>query len=479
MKRRHLLVVLPGIGGSTLAHPETGKTVWDARVPHALSMLWNGERLNLAEQPRLLPIGLTSSAQLGPDHTVIPGYETLVDRLRALPGAVLDVCREDRGRNPDANVLLFPYDFRLGVVPAAHRLADEIRARLAGLDSIAQSRRVVVIGHSMGGLVARYWMGPLGGSPFCRALITLGTPHRGAPKALDTLVNNPGIGPGFLAGRRSDLGRVLRAWHGVGDLLPRYPAIRCTKSGRTYRPHELGLPRLSDAARAWDMHQDIETSWRDVAAEKDPPQVVPRIGFSHPTLGRAEWDGKRLRVSRGHPEWLPAGEWAQDLGDSTVPAISALPLEMSNADPAGMRIAERHGPMAAADFVTAMVEGYERWAPLGDVCGDERPDALGLDLPETQLAGEPVPVSVDLPDRAAEGGRDVKDLAVWMRVTRQGDDGRRSPVGQPEQMDRTGPLSFVTELRPAEPGMYHIEVRAPSVPGAGDLTTGDWFGVLR
>ena len=43
---------------------------------------------------------------------------------------------------------------------------------------------MIVVAHSMGGLVARYWMGPLGGWRVCRALITLGTPHRGAPKAL-------------------------------------------------------------------------------------------------------------------------------------------------------------------------------------------------------------------------------------------------------------------------------------------------------
>lgn len=79
-----------------------------------------------------------------------------------------DVCRPDRPRLPGANVLLFPYDFRRGVAHAAMRLRDEIDARLHGLSESERAGRVIVVGHSMGGLVARYWLGPLGGAPDCR-----------------------------------------------------------------------------------------------------------------------------------------------------------------------------------------------------------------------------------------------------------------------------------------------------------------------
>jgi triacylglycerol esterase/lipase EstA (alpha/beta hydrolase family) len=51
----------------------------------------------------------------------------------------------------------------------------------------------------MGGLVARYWLGGLCASVKpragdCAALITVGTPHHGAPKALDWLVNGIRVG---------------------------------------------------------------------------------------------------------------------------------------------------------------------------------------------------------------------------------------------------------------------------------------------
>src|SRR5690606_41822734 len=47
--------------------------------------------------------------------------------------------------------------------------------------------RAILIAHSMGGLVARYYLEVLGGWDSCRALITFGTPHRGSLNALDSL----------------------------------------------------------------------------------------------------------------------------------------------------------------------------------------------------------------------------------------------------------------------------------------------------
>ncbi|MER5504828.1 hypothetical protein ABT052_05790 [Streptomyces sp. NPDC002766] len=66
-------------------------------------------------------------------------------------------------RNPAANVVLFPYDFRLGVRYAAELLAAGVHERLKDLTPPERVGRVMVVAHSMGGLVARYWLGPLEG----------------------------------------------------------------------------------------------------------------------------------------------------------------------------------------------------------------------------------------------------------------------------------------------------------------------------
>jgi pimeloyl-ACP methyl ester carboxylesterase len=59
------------------------------------------------------------------------------------------------------------------------------RAALA-LERIAERApfgRVDVVGHSLGGLVATYWLKKLDGGRRIRRVVTLGTPHRGTPFA--------------------------------------------------------------------------------------------------------------------------------------------------------------------------------------------------------------------------------------------------------------------------------------------------------
>jgi len=74
-----------------------------------------------------------------------------------------------------------PFDFRRSITEAAERLDVVVNAHFGDASEAERAGRVIVVGHSMGGLVARVWMGLLGRWPWCRALITLGTPHRGAP----------------------------------------------------------------------------------------------------------------------------------------------------------------------------------------------------------------------------------------------------------------------------------------------------------
>ncbi len=59
----------------------------------------------------------------------------------------------------------------------------ERAARLAEQIAALPERRVVIIAHSMGGLDARWAIGRLGLASRIAALVTIGTPHRGAPLA--------------------------------------------------------------------------------------------------------------------------------------------------------------------------------------------------------------------------------------------------------------------------------------------------------
>lgn len=76
---------------------------------------------------------------------------------------------------PSSWLLSYSYDTNASVASGANVLKTKVDALLA---STGQSK-VDIIGWSMGGLVARYYMKNLGGAAKVRQLVTLGTPHRG------------------------------------------------------------------------------------------------------------------------------------------------------------------------------------------------------------------------------------------------------------------------------------------------------------
>ncbi|MGH3999533.1 MAG: lipase/acyltransferase domain-containing protein, partial [Pseudonocardiaceae bacterium] len=267
---RHLVVVVPGIGGSVLK-TAGGSLVWGHGLGALAGALVDPSRLSLAEHPSLRPVGLLPSVRVLP-WMVVPGYDDLVRQLIntfGLGNDDVDIACDQGMRKPGASLVLFPYDFRLGVPSAARRLAAEIRLRLEDLTEDARHQRVIIIAHSLGGLVARFWLGSLNGASCCKALITLGTPHRGAPKALDWLLNGIRVGPGPVSVVTSHLlasaAAVVQEWASTYDLLPRYRAVRDDKTGIDYYPHELsavaGQAFVKQADAAFAMHREIETAW--------------------------------------------------------------------------------------------------------------------------------------------------------------------------------------------------------------------------
>ena len=99
----------------------------------------------------------------------------------------------------------FPYDWRRDNRVAARHLAERAPAWLHAWrkQSGNKDAKLVLVGHSMGGLVARHYLEVLGGWRDARMLVTFGTPYRGSLNALDFLCN------GFkkrdrTAGTRSD-----------------------------------------------------------------------------------------------------------------------------------------------------------------------------------------------------------------------------------------------------------------------------------
>lgn len=195
--RRPPVLVVPGFGGSTLWLGS--EQVWPA--PRAV--LTHPSLLRI-DQP-LEPRGLLD------DVVIIPNL-IRVDQYRALTEFLTDSLSYEAGKD----LLAFAYDFRQDNRTSARRLA-------AAVDAWDIAEPITIIAHSMGSLVARYYVERLGGSKRVGRVIYLGAPHAGTPYAFASLVHGPDLLPlGLL---NASLRNVLASYPSWYQILPTYPCI--------------------------------------------------------------------------------------------------------------------------------------------------------------------------------------------------------------------------------------------------------------
>ena len=480
---RDLVVVVPGIGGSVLSAAgrgaggnvsSAGRARFSTGPVTAASALVSPGRLDLAGSPDLMPTGLVTGFTAIAPLVTLPGYRGLLRHLSdTFDGVVTDVYRPPVPISPDADVLLFPYDFRRSVAETALRLDQAVGEALRNRGAAAGGGQVIVLAHSMGGLVARYWAGALGGWQRCRALIMLGTPHRGAPKAMDWLVN--GAGAGRL--RLPAVTKVIRAWPSVYELLPQYEAVLAIPAdGDPGTPVELtelpasllaAQPGLASYAQQFaDMaaagrrtHERIAAAWVGV----DPalaPQVVSYVGRGHATLNLAVLNNSGLTVSKADPPWRGNVGWR---GDGTVPMLSAIPREHNGRPDLWRVLPDRHGPLGSAPDPVELISLYQ--SERLPVRGGELPERpwLGLDAEDYALAGSEYPVEAVLLPAPLRG------RSAW--VTRTPVDGTAGESYQ-DQLSRSGTdadgaTSWRGTLPGCGPGSYELSVEVTGVPGPG------------
>ncbi len=214
-----VIVLVPGILGSVLER--CGKIIWGPNVASVLALLRTGGGALALDATESAAGEAVQPTQLMPDMHLIPGfwkidgYARLEQQIGALPGV-------RRGEN----FFTFPYDWRLDNRLSAQLLADAARTWLDDWRRSSNNcdARLILVAHSMGGLVSRYFLEVDGGWRDARALITLGTPFRGSLNALIGLSN--GLAIPFLgaeAARR--MAEVMRGFPSVYQLLPRYPCV--------------------------------------------------------------------------------------------------------------------------------------------------------------------------------------------------------------------------------------------------------------
>ncbi|HJW12276.1 MAG TPA: hypothetical protein VJ598_10840, partial [Albitalea sp.] len=300
------------------------------------------------------------------------------------------------------NLIPFAYDWRLSNRVAAQALKALVDRRLAAYRRATNNplAKVILIAHSMGGLVSRYWLEVLGGWHDCRALVTFGTPYRGSLDALNYLAN------GFKKEKFSitllDLSEVVRSCPAAYELLPFYDVLKVgdkwvTPSSIDKLPEGIHRDYLL-AAR--DFHADID---RAIEANRRLPEylakpypIFPVVGVHQATLNSAVLDHGKLVPSELRPDWL-----AKELegGDGTVPRCSASPDDRAD-ELREIFFAERHASLQGNEQV--LTDLVERLAQMqarrvarvrGGVSVPAQPIALRAEA--LYLPGEPVTLSVE------------------------------------------------------------------------------------
>jgi pimeloyl-ACP methyl ester carboxylesterase len=362
-------------------------------------------------------------------------------------GRLLDGVR--RAVVDPAAVSEFAYDWRLPVNHNAALLADFADARLREWRAhprcgSSADVRVVIVAHSMGGLVARHLAAIPGAGDLVRMVVTLGTPFYGAAKAAVLLSSGQG---GPLPLPRARLRELARTLPGIYDLLPTY---RCVDTGTDARRLEPADVRAlgGDAELA---AESLERAAR--VAQTALPGHVQVVGAHQPTMQSLTLDagvalGQQYTCKPAAGGGVERGDLA---GDGTVYRESAQLHTV-----AAMPLAQSHGAIAKSnEAVIAVVDALTDrrtgpWLGAGDI---------GLDLPDLVEPATPFHIGISGVAHPREATCRIVDTATDRMV-------QAVPL-----LPAGGRIVGVTTV--AAPGVYRVEVTGGGASAVTQLLMAD------
>jgi pSer/pThr/pTyr-binding forkhead associated (FHA) protein len=292
LKARKPIVFIPGFMGSQLWLGD--KLVW----PNLVMLATQTDVFKLPEKTPLTVRGLVEEVVVVPNLIRQEQYSQLTDFLR-----------ESLGYEVGKDLLTFAYDWRKDLRLAANQLKEHVEAwRKTQPDPTA---KVILMAHSMGSLVTRYFLDVLGGDQIAERVIFMGGPHMGTPKSIVALLTGQGLLPFGLLGNQ--IRDAVATFPGAYQLLPIYPAVFDTND----KPVDVFAdPRW--AAEPFRAHIEDAKKFR---SELKPRASVPTlciIGYGNKTV-------KKAVVQPGaNGGWASVKFIEDEEGDSTIPVSSAI-----------------------------------------------------------------------------------------------------------------------------------------------------------
>jgi len=443
-----VVVLLPGILGSVLC--KDGEAIWEnSRCQLFRALLRGTGPLNdlalVDDRPGDDDVGdgVTADRLVGDVHMIpglwtIDGYSKIAAKIRGFDGVV-----------PNENFFEFPYDWRRDNRVHSRRLARCTKEWLERRRETHPEAKLVLIAHSMGGLIARHFLEVHDGWQVTRRLITIGTPYRGSMQALEFVSNGVRRRAGLQV---VDLTRLARSLTSVYQLLPTYECCQ-DSTGKLVPLVDADVPevdngRVREAAKFHSEIADAERQNRTVEEyREDGYDLVPITGMSQPTLQSAYLADDRLVSQR------TIGGRDRD-GDGRVMRESGTPLIDKKLLPAWV-VNQQHGSLQNDSTVISQIKGALE-LPI-DVLRASKVK-FGLDLDDLHVAGDEIPVRVT-------GDRELPTPIVNVL------DASTKETLQSQALTRTGDGEYEGELSPLTPDTYRAVVEVPEAnPVVGVFT---------
>ena len=317
---RRPVVVIPGFAGSNLWRGS--EQVWPS--------------LRLFGHPELLHVAHPLDARgIVNQVVVVPGLFKL-DQYSALT----DYLRDSLGYEVGHDLLEFAYDFR----------QDNRRSAIALGAAIEQwnvAEPITIVAHSMGCLIARYYVERLGGKRRVERVVLIGGPHAGTPYAFASLLSGPHLLP---LGMLNDAFRghltTFPSWY---QILPTYP---CIADG------DGSIDVLADDSWVPERHRAMVRDARRFRLELGTHSSVPAVcifGYGMKTIAGASVE----RAAGG--EVTTADFRFDDGGDGMIQQHSAV-LAGAEIHP----VRQQHGALYVDDDVRMRLK-LELTRPAGSV----------------------------------------------------------------------------------------------------------------
>jgi pimeloyl-ACP methyl ester carboxylesterase len=436
-----LIILLPGITGSVLQRG--GKDVWAITPQAAIAALFSlGNSMKDLEikgkdDPNKDDLGDGVTApRLVQDLHLIPGFWEIDGYTQVKTRLFAELTLEE-----GKNWFDYPYDWRRDNRVHGRQLGERAPRWLDAWRKSSGNKdaKIVLLAHSMGGLIARDFLERHEGWKITRHLITFGTPYRGSLNSVSTLANGieKGLGPVSI-----DLTTLVRSFPSMHQLLPRYPSVDV--GGKLVRPGEATLPGIdrAKAADALAFHVAIDAAVAansaNAAYRDGGYRITPIVGMFQPTDQSAKVVGAKVVTYTS----LQGEDYG---GDGTVPRLSATPLELANT-PIEVNVSTKHGSLQNAEAVLSHVVGV--LTRKNTSAFKSTPfDGFTLDTPGLLSTRQELDVHVSTRGPAKATRAVLEDVATGRVVRRR-------------TMRRRADSSFRTTIPPLPEGVYRLSVGA-------------------